>query len=248
MEPIDDLLRSVEAPQGDQGLGEIGDERERARLDDPIAHEQSIRRVESSDDAFEVSHRERDEPEHPAVLDLGPEVALGGGEGRSRRCVCARLVDATFERRDVRPRVQHLIPDLIEARLRDDVVSLFRVASRAGPIPCGALHLAEDGQGVVAHELETGLHEVKVGLPDRSLRFRDPSFPEHLMATDPLGLRGFSRSEVHGDRDRTVDRRLGVHAEQRFRLGQRRERHTERGLIRSAFRELGCRSSVIRCP
>ena len=100
----------------------------------------------------------------------------------------------------------------------------------------------------MAHELETGFHEVKVSLLDRALRFRDPSFPEHVMATDPLRLRGFSRSEVGGDRDRTVDRRPGIHAEQRFRLGQRCERHTERGLIRSAFRELGCRSSVIHCP
>ena len=130
----------------------------------------------------------------------------------------------------------------------DDVVSLIRVASGAGPVPCRALHLAEDGQGVVAHEFETGLDEVKVGLPDRALRLRDPSFPEHVIATDPLRLRGLSRSEVGGDRDRTVDRRPGIHAEQRFCLGKHCERHTERGRIRSALRELDSRSSVIGRP
>ena len=68
VEPIHDLLGSIEPAEGDQRLREIGDEGERARLDDPVRDQQSIGRVESTDDAFEVADRL---PKHNWVLILG---------------------------------------------------------------------------------------------------------------------------------------------------------------------------------
>ena len=156
VQSIDDLLRSFEPAEGDQRLGEIGNEGERPRLENTAARQQSFRRVQQPGRRLRGSSIES--ATNPSTLRFSTSaetVPLCGGERGSFRCVPAstrpgdpsgmrRAPSRTASDRGSRPG-----PRGRRCRIPS---SAWRAAS--GPLSCGALHLAQHGQCVVAHELE----------------------------------------------------------------------------------------------